>query len=101
MSLDVFVAHVDEVYFVDEIHNYLLPLGLWGPEVKIQVPQQQRFTVRRALSPGSTKGIHPRCVSGGDVCTYNEESILPRDKLESQNVRGGDVHCFNQKTLIL
>jgi hypothetical protein len=37
-SLDLFAAHVDEVYFVGEIHDDLLPLGLWGPEVKIQVP---------------------------------------------------------------
>ncbi len=37
-SLDVFAAHVDEVYFVGEIRDDLLPLGSWGPEVKIQVP---------------------------------------------------------------
>jgi hypothetical protein len=27
-----------EVYFVGEIRDDLLPLGSWGPEVKIQVP---------------------------------------------------------------
>jgi hypothetical protein len=36
--LDVFAAQIDEVYLVDEIRDDLLPLGLWGPEVKIQVP---------------------------------------------------------------
>jgi hypothetical protein len=37
-SLDVFAADVDEVYLVYEIRDDLLPLGLRGPEVKIQVP---------------------------------------------------------------
>jgi hypothetical protein len=38
MSLDVFAAHVDEVYFIGEICDDLLSLSSWGPEVKIQVP---------------------------------------------------------------
>jgi hypothetical protein len=37
-SLEVFASHIDEVYFVDEICDDLLPLGSWGPEVEIQVP---------------------------------------------------------------
>jgi hypothetical protein len=37
-SLDVFAAHVNKIYLVNEIHNDLLLLGLRGPKVKIQVP---------------------------------------------------------------
>ncbi len=36
--LDVFAAHVDKIYLIDEIRDDLLPLGSWGPKVKVQVP---------------------------------------------------------------
>ena len=37
-SLNVFADHIDEIHLIKEICNDLLLLGLWGLEVKIQVP---------------------------------------------------------------
>jgi hypothetical protein len=37
-SLDVFLGHVNKIYFVKQVHNGFLPAGLWGPKVYIQIP---------------------------------------------------------------
>jgi hypothetical protein len=38
MSLDVFLGHVDEVYFVEQVRNGFLPAGSRGPKINIQIP---------------------------------------------------------------
>jgi hypothetical protein len=37
-SLDVFLGHVNKVYFVNQVCNGFLPAGLRGPKINIQVP---------------------------------------------------------------
>ncbi len=37
-SLDVFLGHVNEVYFVKQVRDGFLPAGLQGPKINIQVP---------------------------------------------------------------
>ncbi len=36
--LDVFLGHVDKVYFVKQVRNGFLLAGSWGPKVYIQIP---------------------------------------------------------------
>ncbi len=36
--LDVFLGHVDEVYFVEQVRNGFLPASLRGPKINIQIP---------------------------------------------------------------
>ncbi len=36
--LDVFLGHVDKVYFIKQVCNGFLLAGLWGPKVYIQIP---------------------------------------------------------------
>jgi hypothetical protein len=36
--LDLFLGHVDEVYFVKQVRNGFLPAGSRGPKVYIQIP---------------------------------------------------------------
>jgi hypothetical protein len=38
MLLDVFLGHVDKVYFVKQVRNGFLPAGSRGPKVYIQIP---------------------------------------------------------------
>jgi hypothetical protein len=70
---------VNDVDFVEEIRNGLLPLRSWGSEIDVEIAQQQWFTVGGAGSPGGAEVIHPRRVSGGDVRTHHEIAILPCD----------------------
>jgi hypothetical protein len=37
-SLDVFLGHVDEVYFVEQVRNGFLPASSQGPKINIQIP---------------------------------------------------------------
>jgi len=55
---------VDDVDFVEEIRNDLLPLRSRGSEIDVEIAQQQRFTVGGAGSPGGAEVIHSRRVSG-------------------------------------
>ena len=71
--------HVDDVDFVKEIRNDLLPLRSRASEINVEIPHQQRLTVGGAGSPGGAEVIHPRRVSGGDVCTDHEIVFLPCD----------------------
>jgi len=70
---------VDNVDFVEEIRNDLLPLHSRGSEINVDIAQQQRFTVGGAGSPGSAEVIHPHRVSGGNVRTHHEIAFLPCD----------------------
>ncbi len=36
--LDIFTGHVNEVYFVGQVHNGFLPAGSRGPKINIQIP---------------------------------------------------------------
>jgi hypothetical protein len=79
LALDKSARRVDDVDVVEEIRNDLLPLRSRASEIDVEIPQQQRFTVGRAGSPGGAEVIHPRRVSGGDVRSHHEISILPCD----------------------
>jgi hypothetical protein len=74
--MNVLARRVDDVDFVEKIRNDLLPLRLRGPEIDVEVSQQQRFTVDGASSPGDAEVIHPRRIARGDVRTHHEIAFL-------------------------
>jgi hypothetical protein len=91
---------VDNVDFLKEIRNDLLPLRLRGSEIDVEIAQQQRFTVGGAGSPGGAEVIHPHRVSGGDVRTHLEIAFLPCDYLERQEIGGEDGDCLDLEILM-
>jgi hypothetical protein len=79
LALNKSVQSVDNVDFVKEIRNDLLPLRSRASEIDVEIAQQQRFAVGVAGSPGGAEVIHPRRVSGGDVRSHHKVLFLPCD----------------------
>ena len=89
-ALKVLSGDAGESDLVEQIHYNLLPFGARGPKVDIQIPEQQRVTVRRTFVSGRTEVVHSRHVRGRDVGPHYVKSNSPHDQLEGQDIQGDD-----------
>jgi hypothetical protein len=77
LALNELARRVDDVDFVEEIRDDLLPLRSRVSEIDVEISQQQRFTVGGASSPGGAEVIHPCGVTRGDIRAHHEIAFSP------------------------